>query len=76
MTPSQHHSTAEADRIPVSQKIAYGMGAVVTIVAVNSVTQLTSLVYVVGLGMTLNAVPHLYDAVNAYNDDLPQAGTR
>jgi hypothetical protein len=33
------------------------------------------LLYAVGLGMTLNAVPHLYDAVNAYNDDLPPAGT-
>lgn len=28
------------------------------------------LVYVVGLVVMLNAVPHLYDAVNAYNDSV------
>jgi glycoside/pentoside/hexuronide:cation symporter, GPH family len=46
------HVTALEDRVPVSQKIAYGLGAVVTIVAVNSVVQLTSLVYVIGLGVS------------------------
>jgi glycoside/pentoside/hexuronide:cation symporter, GPH family len=68
MTSLQHHTTAQADRVPVSQKIAYGMGAVVTIVAVNSVVQLTSLVYVVGLGISAiwigyaQAFPRLWDA--------------
>ncbi|HUG12562.1 MAG TPA: MFS transporter, partial [Opitutaceae bacterium] len=68
MSPHQHHATDPADRIPVSQKIAYGMGAVVTIVAVNSVVQLTSLVYVVGLGISAiwigyaQALPRLWDA--------------
>ncbi len=68
MTTPQTHVTAAADRIPVSQKVAYGMGAVVTIVAVNSVSQLTSLVYVVGLGMSAiwigyaQALPRLWDA--------------
>lgn len=52
MKPKPPHATAVADRIPVSQKVAYGMGAVVTIVAVNSVVQLTNLVYIVGLGIS------------------------
>ena len=69
MTSHEHHTTAPADRVPASQKIAYGMGAVVTIVAVNSVVQLTSLVYVVGLGVSAiwigyaQAFPRLWDAL-------------
>ena len=68
MIQRKTHLTADADRIPASQKIAYGMGAVVTIVAVNSVSQLTSLVYVVGLGISViwigyaQALPRLWDA--------------
>lgn len=66
---TSHYTTAAADRIPVSQKVAYGMGAVVTIVAVNSVVQLTNLVYVVGLGVSAiwigyaQAFPRLWDAI-------------
>lgn len=69
MTISTHHTTLAADRIPTRQKIAYGLGALVTIVAVNSVVQLTSLVYVVGLGISAiwigyaQALPRLWDAV-------------
>ena len=66
---TSHYTTAAADRVPVSQKVAYGMGAVVTIVAVNSVVQLTNLVYVVGLGVSAiwigyaQAFPRLWDAI-------------
>ena len=69
MPPQPHHITAPADRVPLGQKVAYGMGAVVTIVAVNSVVQLTSLFYVVGLGVSAiwigyaQAFPRLWDAV-------------
>jgi glycoside/pentoside/hexuronide:cation symporter, GPH family len=69
MSPAQHHVTAAADRIPLSQKIAYGMGMIVTVVAVNSVIQLTNLVYIVGLGVSAiwigyaQAFPRLWDAV-------------
>ena len=69
MSTAQTHVTAPEDRIPVSQKIAYGMGAVVTIVAVNSVVQLTNLVYIVGLGVSAiwigyaQAFPRLWDAI-------------
>jgi GPH family glycoside/pentoside/hexuronide:cation symporter len=69
MPKHTHHITAPEDRVPFSQKIAYGMGTVVTIVAVNSVVQLTSLFYVVGLGVSAiligyaQAFPRLWDAV-------------
>lgn len=69
MSAHQQHVTAPEDRVPVTQKIAYGLGAVVTIVAVNSVVQLTSLVYVVGLGVSAiwigyaQAFPRLWDAI-------------
>lgn len=69
MNAQAPHTTAPADRVAVSQKIAYGLGAVVTIVAVNSVVQLTSLVYVVGLGVSAiwigyaQAFPRLWDAL-------------
>lgn len=69
MLPSRHHVTAPADRVPLSQKIAYGMGMIVTVVAVNSVIQLTSLFYVVGLGVSAvligyaQAFPRLWDAL-------------
>jgi GPH family glycoside/pentoside/hexuronide:cation symporter len=63
------HVTALEDRVTVRQKIAYGLGAMVTIVAVNSVAQLASLVYVVGLGISAiwigyaQALPRLWDAI-------------
>ncbi len=69
MASATHHTTAPADRIPATQKVAYGLGAIVTIVAVNSVVQLTSLVYVVGLGVSAiwvgyaQALPRLWDAI-------------
>ena len=69
MDRTEHHLTAAADRIPVSQKTAYGLGMVVTVVAVNSVQQLSGLVYVVGLGISVvwinwaQAFPRLWDAV-------------
>src|SRR5262245_31018609 len=68
MIPHPQHATAAEDRIPRSQKVAYGLGAIVTIVAVNSVQQLTGLVYVVGLGVSIvwinwaQAFPRLWDA--------------
>jgi GPH family glycoside/pentoside/hexuronide:cation symporter len=66
---TSYHTTAPADRVPVTQKIAYGLGAVVTIVAVNSVVQLSSLFYVKELGVNqilfayAAAFPRLWDAI-------------
>ncbi len=69
MLRSPAHATAAADRIPFAQKVAYGLGAVVTIVAVNSVVQLSSLFYVKELGVSqilfayAAAFPRLWDAI-------------
>src|SRR5215470_9728636 len=69
MSAHAHHVTAPEDRVPVAQKIAYGLGAMVTTVSVNSVVQLASLVYVVGLGISAiwigyaQALPRLWDAI-------------
>jgi glycoside/pentoside/hexuronide:cation symporter, GPH family len=69
MSTRLHHVIAPEDRVPVQQKIAYGLGAMVTIVAVNSVVQLAGLVYVVGLGISAiwigyaQAFPRLLDAI-------------
>lgn len=68
MITRPHPKTAPADRIPTTQKVAYGLGALVTIVAVNAVVQLSSLVYIVGLGISAiwigyaQALPRLWDA--------------
>lgn len=69
MKSREHHVTAPEDRVPVAQKIAYGMGGVVTIMALNAVQILTGLVYVAGLGVSAiwigwaQAFPRLWDAV-------------
>jgi GPH family glycoside/pentoside/hexuronide:cation symporter len=69
MSERVHHVTAPEDRVPVQQKVAYGLGAMVTIIAVNSLTQLASLVYIVGLGVSAIwigyalAFPRLWDAI-------------
>ena len=55
--------------MPIGQKVAYGLGAMVPILAVNGVVQLASLVYVVGLGISAiwigyaQALPRLWDAI-------------
>jgi len=69
MSARVQHVTAPEDRVPVRQKIAYGLGAMVTIIAVNSIVQLASLVYIVGLGISAiwigyaQALPRLWDAI-------------
>lgn len=65
----KHHLTADKDRLPVTQKVGYGVGAIVTIVAVNSLMQLTGLVYIDGLGVSAiwmgfaMAIPRLWDCI-------------
>lgn len=69
MPPRQHFATAAADRIPLSQMIAYGMGAIVANLAVNALSQISALFYVVGLGISAvwigytQAIPRLWDAI-------------
>jgi GPH family glycoside/pentoside/hexuronide:cation symporter len=65
-----HHETSAADRIPVSQKLAFGFGMATPIAFVNSVAQLTNLIYNIGLGVSpillgiAQMVPRLWDAVS------------
>ena len=66
---SRHHETAEEDRIPVAQKLAFGFGMATPIAFVNSVAQLTNLIYNIGLGVSpillgvAQMVPRFLDAV-------------
>ena len=65
-----HHRTADADRIPVAQKLAFGFGMATPIAFVNSVAQLTNLIYNIGLGVSpillgvAQMVPRLWDAIS------------
>jgi GPH family glycoside/pentoside/hexuronide:cation symporter len=67
MTP--HHHTAAKDRIPLRQKIAFGLGASTPIAFVNTVSGLTNLIYVIGLGVNpillglVQMAPRVMDAV-------------
>ncbi|OQA02249.1 MAG: Melibiose carrier protein [Planctomycetes bacterium ADurb.Bin401] len=69
MVQSQHHITESKDKIPRGQKVAYGLGAMSTNVAVNSFSNLTLLIYNSGLGLNpvllgiAQSVPRLWDAI-------------
>lgn len=69
MDIKKHHITAKEDKVPVKQKIAYGLGAMSTNVAINSLGNYTMLIYNVGLGISpvlmgiAQFVPRLWDAV-------------
>lgn len=70
MPEKQHHETAAADRIPISQKLAFGFGMATPVAFVNSVAQLTNLIYNIGLGVSpvllgvAQMVPRLWDAIS------------
>lgn len=76
MELKQHHKTAPEDRLPFIQKFGYGIGALVTIVAVNSLMNLTSLVYIDMLKMApvlfgiAAMIPRIWDFISD-----PIAGT-
>ena len=65
---AEHYVTAEEDRLPFSQKIAYGMGALANNFLGGAIGYM-SIVLIVGLGMnpalvgTLQAIPRLTDAL-------------
>ncbi len=69
MDLKRHHITSKEDKLPFIQKTGYGIGAIVTIVAVNSLMQLTGLVYIAGLGISAiwigwaQAIPRLWDSI-------------
>ncbi len=69
MSGHVHHRTAARDRVPLNQKLAFGLGMAVPIAFVNSVAQLTNLIFnlemkisVVWIGVAL-MLPRLWDAV-------------
>jgi hypothetical protein len=70
MELKQRHKTAPEDRLPFIQKFGYGMGALVSIVAVNSLMNLTSLVYIDMLKLApvlfgiAAAVPRVWDFIS------------
>lgn len=70
MELKQHHKTAPEDKLPFIQKFGYGIGALVTIVAVNSLMNLTSLVYIDMLKMApflfgiAAAIPRVWDFIS------------
>ncbi|MFC2088182.1 MFS transporter [Calditrichota bacterium] len=70
MDLKKHHTTAKEDKLPFIQKFGYGMGALVTIVSVNSLMNLTSLVYIDMLKMTpvlfglAAAIPRVWDFIS------------
>ncbi len=70
MTGRTHHTTADIDRIPVAQKLAFGFGMATPVAFVNAVAQLTNLIYNIGLGVSpillgiAQMIPRLWDAVS------------
>ncbi|HMP90571.1 MAG TPA: MFS transporter [Kiritimatiellia bacterium] len=67
---SMHHQTEARDRIPVGQKLAFGLGMATPIAFVNSVAQLTNLIFNIGMGVSpillgaAQMIPRLWDAIS------------
>ena len=67
MTKEQHHITNNLDKVPFSQKVAYGLGSIVNNL-LGSVIGYMSIVLTVGLGINpalvglLQAIPRFTDA--------------
>ncbi len=65
----QHHVTAPEDRVRISQKIGFGIGALVPVIAVNAVGGLTQLFLNVGLKVNpvlvgiVMMLPRLWDGI-------------
>ena len=70
MSTYKHHITSQEDKVPVSQKVGYAMGAMATNVAINSIANLTTLIYNIGLGVSpvmigiAQGIPRLWDAIS------------
>ncbi len=67
---NRHHATDPRDRIPIRQKVAFGLGMATPIAFVNSVAQLTNLIFNIGLGVSpiflgiAQMIPRLWDAIS------------
>ncbi len=68
MSLEKHFTTASVDRLPLGQKVAYGLGGVLPIALANIVAMLMGLIANVGLGISavligwIMVVPRLWDA--------------
>jgi len=69
MPLKKHHITSEIDRVKISQKIGFGLGAMVTVIGINAVIGLSQLYLNVGLkinpvlvGVAM-MIPRLWDAI-------------
>jgi GPH family glycoside/pentoside/hexuronide:cation symporter len=69
MALEQHHITSSDDKVPIGQKIGYGLGGMVTQVAVNSTSNLFLPIYNIGLGVSPallgmgQGIPRVLDAI-------------
>lgn len=70
MKSKKHHKTARQDKISVSQKISYGTSAMATNLSVNSLANMSDMIYNIGLGINpallgvVQGVPRIIDAVS------------
>ncbi len=53
MSLNKHHITDTKDRLPISQKVAYGLGGIVPIALANIVFMLIGIIGNIGLGISL-----------------------
>lgn len=66
---ASHHTTLPRDRIPFLEKVAFGLGMATPIAFVNSLAQLTNLIFNIGLGVSpvllglAQMIPRLWDAI-------------
>ncbi len=64
-----HHQTEQKDKVSVGQKVGYGMGAMSTNLAVNSLSNMGNLIYNIGLGVSpemlgiAQGIPRVIDAI-------------
>ena len=69
MSLEKHHITAQIDRVRLSQKLAFGLGAMVSVIAINAVAGLVQLYLNVGLKLSpilvgvVMMIPRFWDAV-------------
>ena len=67
---SRHHVTDPKDRVPVGEKIAFGLGMATPIVFGNALAQLTNLIFNIGMGVNpillgaAQMIPRFWDAIS------------
>ncbi len=68
--PTQPHMISQSDKVSFAQKVAFGLGMAVPIAFVNSISQMTNLIFNLGLGVSViwlgvaQMIPRLWDAIS------------